>query len=906
LKNLLNVALLASSSFILFSCSPVKDNAALLVQAQHEIQSGNTPEAAINLKNIIKADPEHAYARYLLGKIYLNADNYQSAQKELVKSLALDPTNQQAILLLAKTYLSLSQYSLITELLEGVEFTNINDQVYALLLSGQAYLNIGNKALAIEKITEANDLSSDSQYSMLGKALIAAYDNSSDEALSLLDNIIAQDSSFVDAWLLKGSIHSNLHQYKEAAEAYLAYNKQKPQNFGIKTLIAHNYIKAGEFELAKPQIEQLLKINENHPTINVLAAQIKYVDKDYQGAKELADRVINATNNGLAQMIAGLSDFYLGNFEQSYYQLNAIAGRLPQEHQINKILALLQVKLGYNNELTENLAQASKFGSNDADLYANLAMEFENQGNKDSALTMFSKANKLAPDNAKIKAQLGILKLRNNDQTGVQELERAIGIDPEFQPANIALAMNYLKNNEIQKAIDLADNWLLQSPNNISALILRGNIAIKSDTPDDAVVFFKKALEASPENVTALFNLAVLFSNKGNFSQSNHYLDELFRADLEYPYAYRLAISNALSLDKEEELEQKIFSFIKNSPSAVWPRIIMARRLTIKQQYKSAFDILNELTNYAELPYAFFQTMVLTLTKENDTKKIAVIFEKWFQQQPNNKIAYLDYINILDQQKNYNQALLITNLALQQKSLENSLQLRALEAYYLLATMQIERAHKKITLLANQNPEHAFILRLQGQLALAKQNYTDAVKYLSKSLKSNQNIDTKRYLVNALILSSQPDSAVALINEQLTKTPNNEAFLKLLAEINIEKDPDSALKYYKNLIKSRTNDYGALNNLAWIYMQKGDLDKALQYSSKAKGIAPKHPQILDTYGKILTKQNKLDDAISTLSAAYKLHPKNTQIMLSLKEAYLANNNIEQAKRITEQIEQQQL
>ena len=160
--------------------------------------------------------------------------------------------------------------------------------------------------------------------------------------------------------------------------------------------------------------------------------------------------------------------------------------------------------------------------------------------------------------------------------------------------------------------------------------------------------------------------------------------------------------------------------------------------------------------------------------------------------------------------------------------------------------------------------------------------------------------------MNALILSSQPDSAVALINEQLTKTPNNEAFLKLLAEINIEKDPDSALKYYKNLIKSRTNDYGALNNLAWIYMQKGDLDKALQYSSKAKDIAPKHPQILDTYGKILTKQNKLDDAISTLSAAYKLHPKNTQIMLSLKEAYLANNNIEQAKRITEQIEQQQL
>lgn len=901
MKNHLPLALLAPFFFVIFSCSPSKDNVQLFAEAKQQQLSGETSLAVISLKNIIKTSPNHAEARYLLGKIYLDADNYQSAQKEFIKSLEQKPENQEAILLLAKTNLSLSQYQKTIELLENKQFTNIDDQVYALLLSGQAYLNIEKKSLAKEKISEANDLSSDSHHSILGKALIAAYENSSDEALTLLNSIIEQDSHFLEAWLLKGSIHSNLQQYKSAAEAYLAYSKQKPNNFGIKTLVAHNYIKAGEFQSAKPHIEQLLKINDEHPTINVLAAQLLFVENDYQGAKKLANKITNTTNNGLAQMISGLSDFYLGNYEQSYYQLNAIADRLPKEHQVNKVLALLQVKLGYSDELTKTLEKISNLDNSDAEFYANLAMEYKNQGDKKSALDMFNKAINLAPDNAKIKAQLGIIKLENKDKTGVDELKQAIAQNPEFQPANIALAMSYLKSNEIQKAINLADNWIKHDPNNVSALILRGNIALKSSSPKDSISFFKKANEVSPKNVIALFNLAVLSSNTGDFSQSNRYLDELFNVDLEYPFAYRLAISNALMLKTEDDLEKKIFSIIENSPSAIWPRIIIARRMTIKEQFKVAFDTLNELTNYAELPNIYFQTMALIFTRNNEPKKLTMLFDKWIQHQPNNEAAYLDYINILDQQKNYKQALLISSKALQQKVFERNVQLNSLEAYYLLATMQLERANRKIIALASKNPNHAFTLRLQGQLSLAQQNYNAAIEYLSQSLNLNSNIDTKRYLINAFILNNQPEGATRIIKEQLIKTPSNEAFLKLLAEVNMERDPDSSLKYYENLIQTRQNDYGALNNLAWIHMQEGNLNKAKKYALKAKEIAPKHPQILDTYGQILIKQNKLNEAIEILNFAYNTHPKNKQIMLSLREAYIANNDKEHADKITKKI-----
>jgi len=262
---------------------------------------------------------------------------------------------------------------------------------------------------------------------------------------------------------------------------------------------------------------------------------------------------------------------------------------------------------------------------------------------------------------------------------------------------------------------------------------------------------------------------------------------------------------------------------IENSPTAVWPRVIIARRLTIKKQFNNAFDALNELTNYAELPNIYYQTMALILTKSNESKKLAIVFENWLMHQPNNAAAYLDYINILDQQKNYKQALVIATRALQQKAFSNHKQLNYLEAYYLLATMQLERAHKKITTLVHQNPNHAFVLRLQGQLALARQDYSSAITYLSKSLNLNSNIDVRKYLVNAFLLNKQPADAINIINKQLVNTPNNEAFLKLLAETNIEIDPDAALSYYERFIQKKPRDYGVLNNLAWIHMQKGNL-----------------------------------------------------------------------------------
>lgn len=881
------------------SCSGPKDNATLLAESESLIQKNEISEAVINLKNILQKDPNHSQARFLLGSAYLSVDNYQSAEKEFQRSLSVNPENNQALLMLAKTQINLNQFENVIKSLNDQDFTDTEDKIYALLLLGQAYLSLDKIDFAKDKFQKASTLNSDSLHSIFGAAILAAYENRAEEALNLASRLLKKENNYTQAWLLKGSIHSKQKKYFLAAEAYSSYYKLKPHNIGIRTLVAHNYIRSGEYDLAKPHIDDLRKINENHPTINTLAAQLKYSEQNYKIAKELADSVVNATNNGLAQMISGLSSFQLKNYEQAYYQLSAIADQLPNGHQVNKILAILQIKLGYTEELKETLGKFSELTSDDAAVYANIGMEFVNQGDKKSALNMLNKASLLAPKDEKIQAHLGIFKLLNSDKSGVANLEEAIEINPNFKAANIALAMNYLKSGEINKAKTIATQWITNNPMNTSALILRGSISLKAGETDDAISYFKKARKIDATNLISTFNLAVIASEQESYDKSNNYLDEIFSIDLEYPLAYRLAISNSLKLNKQNELKVKLQSIIESTPEAIWPRIILARKLVVEKNYQQAIALLEYSKNYENLPTPYLLTLSSALLSSKQNEKLSLMYTQWQHEQPANETAYLNYIDILDKRKDYKNALEAVKKGLSQEELEDDFQLLSLEPYYLLATQQVELASKKVKVLANSNPDNAFILRIEGQISLSQENYSAAVKYLSRSYELNNKVPVGLFLVAAYKKNHESQKAIDFLNIELKKSPNIDVYKKSLAELYISNSPNKAVNNYLQLLEKHPNDIVILNNLAWTYYQENNLESAYIYAAKAKVLAPKHPKILDTFGIVLTKQNKLDQAITALELAYSLAPSDIEIKAHLASAYAASNQQEKADKLLE-------
>lgn len=876
------------------ACTSPKDNTVLFKEAESLFRQGQLSTATINLKNILQKDPQHLDARFMLGKIYLFNDNFLGAEKEFRRVLKDDAANESAILLLAKTQLLLNQTSEALNTLQNVSFSDDDERMHALLIGAKANLSLKEIEPARNLIQQAIQINEQSQYSLLGKALIFSYDEEQEKALEILTALTVSNSKLTDAWLLKGSIHSNIKQYSQAAESYLKYFELKPHNFAIQTLVAHNYIRAGKFDLARPHIEKLVKINDKHPTVNLLAAQLAFSEKNYDQAKELSNEVVNATNNGLAQMISGLSSFYLEEHEQAYYQLNAIADHLPKSHQVHKILAVLQVKLGYTDGLSETLSELTNV---DALLYANLGQEYVKKGDTESAQEMLNKAAALAPDNAQIKAQLGMLKLSKADDSGLKELEQAVALDPQFKSANIILAMSHVKKGEIDKAEKIAQLWLKENPESISALILNGNIALKAKKTEKAKEFFNTAFKIDSSNVVPLFNLAIIAAENKNYAHSNELLNKILSIDIEYPFTYPLAISNAVAEGKDSELEQKFIQIINEHSSAVWPRIILSRRYTAKGEFSKSIETLNELNEYQNLPTVYFQALANTLVLSGQTVDLVNMYQKWQTAQPENDKAFLSHIDFLDKQKNYQNALMVTNNALSLSHFKSHFQLLSLQAYYLLATKQFELASQKINNLVEIEPAHAFVLRLQGQVAMARSQYSEAINFLEESYKKNAKDNTAIFLVNSYKLSGKTDDAINLLEQLLDNSPQNTTFTSLLAELYINKSPNKAINKYKELLENEPNNAIAYNNLAWVYYQQENYQQALKYVNEAIKIIPEHPQILDTLGIILTKRNELAKAIQTLKLAKKLAPKNDDITLHLAQAYQANNQNELAEQL---------
>ena len=76
------------------------------------------------------------------------------------------------------------------------------------------------------------------------------------------------------------------------------------------------------------------------------------------------------------------------------------------------------------------------------------------------------------------------------------------------------------------------------------------------------------------------------------------------------------------------------------------------------------------------------------------------------------------------------------------------------------------------------------------------------------------------------------------------------------------------------------------NNLAWLYLESGRYNKAVEVSKEAYELMPTGGAVADTYGWALFKKGDIAEAISVLKLAVKLLP-NDKIQAHLDEAVSA-------------------
>jgi len=152
------------------------------------------------------------------------------------------------------------------------------------------------------------------------------------------------------------------------------------------------------------------------------------------------------------------------------------------------------------------------------------------------------------------------------------------------------------------------------------------------------------------------------------------------------------------------------------------------------------------------------------------------------------------------------------------------------------------------------------IHRFRGQVFLKEQDEASAEKEWRKAIEINpQNL--MAYILLGQLYQRQHKLPQAigeldqyLAQKDLQKEAREGAYLQKAYFLQLGGDMDGAEKSYREVLKLNSENFVALNNLAWILAENGkDLEEALSLAKKAKKMFPEDPEIADTLGWIYYK-----------------------------------------------------
>jgi tetratricopeptide (TPR) repeat protein len=106
-----------------------------------------------------------------------------------------------------------------------------------------------------------------------------------------------------------------------------------------------------------------------------------------------------------------------------------------------------------------------------------------------------------------------------------------------------------------------------------------------------------------------------------------------------------------------------------------------------------------------------------------------------------------------------------------------------------------------------------------------------------------------------------------------------------------------AQRFYQNAVDNDANGGIALNNLAFLLAEDGkDLDKALDYATRAQRLMPANDQVTDTLGYIYFKQQATDNAIAIFEDLVKRNPASASFRYHLGMALYQKGDVKAAKQ----------
>ncbi|MEM1159468.1 MAG: tetratricopeptide repeat protein [Pseudomonadota bacterium] len=328
-----------------------------------------------------------------------------------------------------------------------------------------------------------------------------------------------------------------------------------PDPFNVQLLLAQYHVETGRRDVAVDFLRNLIgTAGENANTARIALARLLISEGQSTEAYALVDTVLaedSRNTDGLLLQSRRLINE--GQLDSAIQQIRKALNEAPDDVRLLLLAGQAQEFSGNIDLANDRFAKAVRSDDYRVDTVVRYVEFLTRAGRDPAAEIVLVEALTRTPDASRLYDLLGFMRIRLQNWPGAQDAARALqSLDPDrarqLQAAILigqerfdegadllkdlpederrraasmaALVQTYLRTNEMDKAIVFLDDVLAETPDNLQALGLRGNLHLLSEEFDAARANYEAVLEIDPRNGGAHSALSRLYAMQGDNAAS--------------------------------------------------------------------------------------------------------------------------------------------------------------------------------------------------------------------------------------------------------------------------------------------------------------------------------------------------------------------------------------------------
>jgi len=407
------------------------------------LAEGNAQQASIELNDVLVQNPAHAGARQLLAQVRLQLDNPDGALRMLGPALANQPGDTQVNALIEAARSKLGAQQSVTLLEEMLEQDPQNRGLASQLAS--AYLQAGEADKAVALLRKGGENADDVR-----------------RAAALLSGIVASE----------GTVAA-----RREIESMLAANPRSPY---LANLAAALYARSGDYDAARRALNDAQARGVDPSTLLLTLGQLEWTAGDRKAAGAAIARLLEMQpDNAAAHMAAGEIAMVEGEVDSARTHFEAVRVARPNSIDARLRLAQLALRSGALKKADELLAEAIALAPKRPEVRNAAGLLNLNSGRTDQAIAHFRAATELEPKSAVSWFNLARAQHALGQKLAERiSLSRAAEIQPDWLPAQSALAFSEIEAGDPAAALTRAAAYRAAHPRDVAALAFEGDIAL--------------------------------------------------------------------------------------------------------------------------------------------------------------------------------------------------------------------------------------------------------------------------------------------------------------------------------------------------------------------------------------------------------------------------------------------